>query len=158
MLHINFNKPISVDSLEFSIESSFIDIVKDGWFEDPLVVKAVMDIDKNTIYYGKGRWESPVLGVIGNDDLSGGVKTIIAACFLDSYFPLPWLGDNCAYPLQYLSEKYDMHFATTDYILDFIDGHLIYVDDWKTTVNGYYLMDEIFERDYTDALDKNLFY
>lgn len=147
MMHLSFTKRITLDSLAFNIEEEFTDIMKPEWFEDPLVLKAIQEVDGNTIYYGKYRWESPVLGVIGAEQLSGGIKTAIAAYFLnDMYFPLAWMGDNLANTLEAFGKVKDIHFSTGGYLMDFNPGHMIYIDEWNDTVDGYYIMDEICDR------------
>ena len=144
MLHLSFTKPIPIHSFEFEIESAFTEVMKPEWFEDPLVLKAIEEVDGNTIYYGKYRWESPSLGVIGAEQLSGGVKTAIAAYYMnDRYFPLAWMGDNLANTLQAFSEHKDICFSTASYILEFNKGHMIYLDDFNEVVDGYDIMNVI---------------
>ena len=158
MLHLSWTHKIPIDSDEFDIEDAFTDYMKLEWFEDPLVLDAIKEVDGNSIYYGNFRWESPVLGVIGAEQLSGGIKTAIAAYYLtDKYFPLAWMGDNLANTLQRFSEVKDIHFSTSSYILNFNKGHLIYIDEWDSIVDGYYPMNEIVRRQDTYAFSTDIF-
>ena len=142
MMHLSFTKRIPLDSLAFEIEDAFTDVMKPEWFEDPLVLKAIEEVDGNTTYYGKYRWESPALGVIGAEQLSGGIKTAIASYFLnDIYFPLAWMGDNLANTLEAFGKVKDIHFSTGGYIMDFNKGHMIWIDELNKAIDGYYIFD-----------------
>ena len=46
------------------------------WLEDDDVRQMILDVDKSTVL-GNGAIDSPVLGVIAPETLSGGVKTLI---------------------------------------------------------------------------------
>ena len=158
MLHLSFTHPIPIDSIEYNIEAAFNRLCDLSWFDDPLVQRAIAEVDGNTVYYGKGRWESPVLGVIGVEQLSGGVKTAIASYFMnDHYFPLMHMGENLSNTLQRFSEKKDIHFSTAGYIMPFNPGHMIYIDEWNEIIDGYYVVNEIVKRGDRSALATNIY-
>lgn len=66
------------------------------WFDDPRVEDIVLTIDKTRHIKGNV-FESPVLGTITFDQLSGGAKsTILALMGTEPYiFPISRFGDNC---------------------------------------------------------------
>ena len=157
MLHLWLGKKVTDPELIF-LPSLFEGFCKSEWFDDADIQQAISNIDHNTQYYGKMRWESPWLGVIGPGDLSGGVQTLITAYYDQSkVFPLSYLGDNCAESLMSLSNKRDMYFTMGNYIFQFLDGHIIYVENFKSLVNGYNLIDEIIERGFSDAIRESVF-
>ena len=69
---------------------------KPEWFEDPLVRKMLLDVDKSE-YVGGELIQSSVLGPIPPERLSGGVQTLIAIYKRpDLMFNATSCGENCA--------------------------------------------------------------
>lgn len=79
MLNIIFNrgaKDIEDANYVFSPDTYFKYNYEDEWFDDELVKKMVQDVDHSTVISAHSI-ESPVLGVIAPERLSGGVKALI---------------------------------------------------------------------------------
>ena len=81
------------------------------WFNDPLVEEIVLDVDK-TKHFRDQVFESPVLGVIPPERLSGGVKGLICIMKCDrirkfKIFRSSIFGDNCVKWLARLSFDFD---------------------------------------------------
>lgn len=94
-----------------NIDARFRNNAEDEWFDDPFVHKIIETIDHNKII-ARGVFESPVLGIMGPDRLSGGAKALILA------YKMPeleqWIGlfgDNCIKPLIELSQQCDLTIA-----------------------------------------------
>ena len=70
---------------------------EDEWITDPLSVRMIKDIDKSDVI-GPHLIESPVLGPISVNEISGGVKTLILMAFDEGgkIFNASACGDNCA--------------------------------------------------------------
>lgn len=80
---------------------------EDEWIVDPFVVDMVKDVDSSEVMYS-GVIDSPVLGKIPPEKLSGGVKTLILVKFEpDVVFNASTCGDNCAKWLLKIAEKED---------------------------------------------------
>lgn len=79
MLNIIFNrgaKDIEDANYVFSPDTYFKYNYEDEWFDDELVKKMVQDVDHSTVISAHSI-ESPVLGIIAPERLSGGVKALI---------------------------------------------------------------------------------
>ncbi len=91
------------------------------WFEDPLVVEMIRDVDSSEVL-GNGAIKSPVLGVIAPNTLSGGVKTLILIYKQpDKIFNASNCGDNCAKWLLKLGEMSDIT-INLRHLMNFGDG------------------------------------
>ena len=78
------------------------------WLEDEDVRQMIYDVDKSTVL-GNGAIDSPVLGVIAPETLSGGVKTLILIDRVpDLIFNASNCGDNCAKWLLKIGSKKDV--------------------------------------------------
>ena len=78
------------------------------WFEDPRVVQMVKDVD-DSVVLGNGAIDSPVLGVIAPQTLSGGLKTLILIDKVpDKIFNASNCGDNCAKWLLQIGKEKDV--------------------------------------------------
>ena len=156
MLHLYLGKRVDMDMVE--LPHTFIDLYDDSWFDDPLVLEAIADIDLNTTYYGRCRWESPALGVIGAEQLSGGVKTLLVAYYCDKICPIEYMGENCAKYLKILADKKDMYFSMGQYIFPFIEDQKIFMEDWNEVVIAKDLFDQIIDRGYAYAIREGVCY
>lgn len=79
MLNIIFNrgtKDIEDKNYVFSPDTYFKYNYEEEWFEDELVKKMVLDVDSSSVISAHAI-DSPVLGVIVPERLSGGVKALI---------------------------------------------------------------------------------
>ena len=79
MLNIIFHRgtgDIEHPNYVFSPDIYFKYNYKNEWFEDELVKKMVLDVDSSSVISAHAI-DSPVLGVIAPERLSGGVKALI---------------------------------------------------------------------------------
>jgi len=97
------NRDINIDDL-FYVRSQ----AHPEWFEDPFVRRMIQEVDKTEVL-GNGAFQSPVLGIISSDRLSGGVKTLIIL------YELPTIklwgsacGDNCLNLMFEISKMHDI--------------------------------------------------
>ncbi|MDY6305149.1 MAG: DUF4869 domain-containing protein [Oribacterium sp.] len=83
----------------------FRNVYKPSWITSPLAVEMIKDVDKSKVVSGSVI-ESPYLGSITPNDLSGGVKTLI---LIDKdrnhIFNASTCGDNCAQWILKMAEK-----------------------------------------------------
>ena len=109
MLYLTLGEAVT-DIRAAYFEAYFDGITDEINWDDDLVQDIINSIDQPIKYYGKGRWEGRVIGVIGYRDLSGGSKAALCSyLWPEVHFPLIWLGDNCAYALNVLSKHKDIH-------------------------------------------------
>ena len=88
------------------------------WLEDDDVRQMILDVDKSTVL-GNGAIDSPVLGVIAPETLSGGVKTLILIDKVpELIFNASNCGDNCAKWLIRIGSKKDVT-INLRHIMDF---------------------------------------
>ena len=102
----------------FDPDTFFNHQYKVEWFKDARVVEMIKDIDKSHVI--KDRLiDSPVLGMISPERLSGGVKTLILIDKIDSYiFNASACGDNCAKWLLDIGKGKDIT-VRLGYLMDF---------------------------------------
>ena len=78
------------------------------WCQDPFVRKMIEEVDK-TRYIDGYIFESPVLGPIPPEKLSGGVKTLIMIYEMpDKVFDATSCGENCAHMLLEIGKRKDV--------------------------------------------------
>ena len=91
------------------------------WLSDPEVAQMILDVDKSVVL-GNGAIDSPVLGVIAPERLSGGVKTLILIDKVpDKVFNASTCGDNCAEWLLRIGQSRDV-VVNLRHIMDFGNG------------------------------------
>lgn len=79
-----------------------------SWFQDKLIQEMVKEIDK-TEYQGGSVFNSPVLGMIPPERLSGSVKTLIVIYKMpDKVFDATSCGENCAHMLLEIGRRMDV--------------------------------------------------
>ena len=84
-----------------------------SWFQDPFVRKMIEEVDK-TRYIDGYIFESPVLGPIPPEKLSGGVKTLIMIYEMpDKVFDATSCGANCAHMLLEIGKRKDVTALTS---------------------------------------------
>ena len=104
MLHIFYgDMPEAVFNTEVFFKNSY----SDEWIVDDLSKQMITDVDKSEVL-GTGVIDSPVLGKIAPERLSGGVKTLMLVKFMpEMVFNASTCGNNCAKWLLKIAEKED---------------------------------------------------
>ncbi|MBQ2882552.1 MAG: DUF4869 domain-containing protein [Alphaproteobacteria bacterium] len=87
----------------------FFDAEYEGeWLEEGLIKEMILDVDKSEVISGQ-LIQSPILGPIPPERLSGGVKTLIMASHDNTrVYNLTSCGDNCAKWVLKLAENQDI--------------------------------------------------
>lgn len=109
---------IDSDNYIFDPDTFFNHQYKVEWFKDTRVIEMIKDVDKSHVI--KDRLiESPALGMISPERLSGGVKTLILIDKKDSYiYNASACGDNCAKWLLDIGKEKDIT-VRLGYLMDF---------------------------------------
>lgn len=104
MLHIFYgDMPEAVFNTEVFFKNSYAD----EWIVDELSKQMIADVDKSEVL-GTGVIDSPVLGKIAPERLSGGVKTLMLVKFMpEMVFNASTCGNNCAKWLLKIAEGED---------------------------------------------------
>ena len=80
----------------FNTAVYFKNVYEDNWITDPFDKEMILDID-NSVVLDSGVIDSPVMGKIPPERLSGGVKTLMLVKNLpEQVFNASTCGDNCA--------------------------------------------------------------
>ena len=91
----------------FNTAVFFINSYDDAWIVDDFSRQMIKDVDKSEVM-GTGVIDSPVLGKIAPERLSGGVKTLMLVKFMpDMVFNVSTCGNNCAKWLLKIAENED---------------------------------------------------
>ena len=94
----------------------------DDWIVDEFSKQMIADVDSSTVL-GTGVIDSPVLGKIAPERLSGGVKTLMLIKFMpEMVFNASTCGNNCAKWLLKIAEKEDRTVNLRN-IMDFGTGN-----------------------------------
>ena len=102
----------------FNPDVFFNNSYEDNWITDPLSVQMIKDIDKSDVI-GPKSIDSPFLGSIPVERLSGGVKTLILMNNDSEHiFNASACGDNCAKWILKIAEKKDL-IIRLGYLMDF---------------------------------------
>lgn len=106
------------------------------WLEDPFVKEMILDVDHSKVLSGYAI-ESPVLGTIPPERLSGGVKTLILIDKdTEKIFNASNCGDNCAKWLLKMGEQKDIT-INLRHLMEFGEGNFdIYVMNNQMTVHN----------------------
>ena len=85
---------------------------EDSWITDELATAMIRDVDKSEVI-SSHLIESPVLGAIGPEQLSGGVQTLMLMAFdtTGKIFNASAGGDNCAKWIIEIARKKDLTIA-----------------------------------------------
>ena len=95
MLKIFYGEP-AADNYIFNPDAYFNNTYEDDWITEPLSVQMIKDVDGSDVI-GPRVIDSPFLGSIPTERLSGGVKTLILMSKDQSHiFNASACGDNCA--------------------------------------------------------------
>ena len=96
MLKVIYGDINKCDNFIFDPDSYFNRYREDEWIIDDLAKEMIKDVD-NSIVISENIIDSPVLGAIPPQYLSGGVKTLIMMYNRpDLIFNATWCGENCA--------------------------------------------------------------
>ena len=111
---------IEADNYIFNPDVFFNNSYEDGWIVDQESREMIKDIDGSDVI-GPRAIDSPFLGSISTERLSGGVKTLILMKFdSDHIFNASACGDNCAPFILELAHKCDLT-INLRHIMDFGD-------------------------------------
>lgn len=95
----------------------FNHVYKRVWLDNDLVKEMILDVDKSKVI-GNGIIDSPFLGLIPPEKLSGGIKNLIMMLFLDNIvFNGSSCGDNCLPWMLKIAENKDVYVNFKHYIL-----------------------------------------
>ncbi len=107
----------------FDPDTFFDNTYEDEWIVDELSVKMIKDVDQSDVI-GPHLIESPFLGPISVEKLSGGVKTLILVNNDQGHiFNASACGDNCAKWLLVIGQMKDVT-VRLGYFMDFGDGEI----------------------------------
>lgn len=102
-----------------SIDKYFNNTYDEEWLDDPFVRKMVYDIDGSKVL-DKFCIQSPVLGQISPEKLSGGVKALICMYKMDDFYvDLIVCGKNCERWIAEIADKKEIYASLGGYDLDF---------------------------------------
>lgn len=118
MLHVYFG---DMPEAIFNTAVYFKNVYEDAWIVDAFNQSMIQDVDQSTVL-DSGVIDSPVLGKIPPERLSGGVKTLILIRQMpDKIFNASTCGDNCAKWLLKMTEQ-DERTINLRHIMDFGSG------------------------------------
>ena len=139
MLNIIINrgvKDIEDENYVFSPDTYFKYNFEEEWFEDELVKEMVQDVDGSAVISAHAI-DSPVLGLIAPERLSGGVKALIIM------YKEPELivnasacGDNCAKWILEIGKRQDLTIRL-GYEMEFAEPFDIYVKNSGNRISTY---------------------
>ena len=115
MLHVYFGE---MDGIIYNTEVYFKNTYQDEWIVDPFNMEMIRDVDSSEVL-ASGVIDSPVLGKIPPERLSGGVKTLILIRELpEKVFYASACGDNCApHIMDFGFGHFDIHILNTGQIV-----------------------------------------
>ncbi len=135
MLKIHFGD-LESDNYIFNPDSFFNNTYEDEWMLDPMTVEMIRDIDGSEVK-GPRLIDSPFLGPIPAERLSGGVKTLILMNNDSEHiFNASACGDNCAKWIIKIGEEKDLYIRL-GYLMDFGDESFdILIENLDTIVHN----------------------
>lgn len=140
MLNIIFNrgeKDIEDANYVFSPDTYFKYNYEEEWFDDALVKEMVQDVDASTVMSAYAI-NSPVLGIIAPERLSGGVKTLIIMYKEPSLIVnASACGDNCAKWILEIGKRQDITIRL-GYEMEFQEPFEICVKNSGNVIHTYY--------------------
>ena len=120
MLKIYYGE-LEAENYIFTPDEYFNNTYEDEWITDPFSVQMIKDIDQSMVL-GPKVIDSPFLGSIPVERLSGGVKTLILMNNdPDHIFNASACGNNCARWILEIAQKKDLTIRL-GYLMDFGDG------------------------------------
>lgn len=135
MLKIHFGD-LESDNYIFNPDAFFNNTYEDDWITDPLSREMIKDIDGSTVQ-GPRAIDSPFLGSIPTERLSGGVKTLILMAHDHTHiFNASACGDNCAKWILRIAAKEDL-LIRLGYLMDFgTDPFVIEIENLRQVVRS----------------------
>ena len=124
---------IETDKYIFNPDAFFNNSYEDEWITDPLSVQMIKDIDGSDVV-GPRLIDSPFLGAIPTERISGGVKTLILMNNdTDHIFNASACGDDCAPWILRIGQKKDltirlgylMDFGKEDFEIEIVNLHQV---------------------------------
>lgn len=104
MLKIFYGEP-AADNYIFNPDAYFNNTYEDDWITEPLSVQMIKDVDGSDVI-GPRVIDSPFLGSIPTERLSGGVKTLILMSKDQAHiFNASACGDNCAKWILHIADE-----------------------------------------------------
>ncbi len=124
MLRVHYGE-YEAENYIFNPDSYFNNVYEDEWITAPLSVEMIRDIDGSEVR-GARLIDSPFLGAISTERLSGGVKTLILMSQdSDHVFNASACGDNCAKWILKIAEELNKNridlVIRLGYLMDFGD-------------------------------------
>ena len=117
MLRIFYGEPESQNYI-FNPDAFFNNTYEDEWITDPLSKQMIKDVDGSDVV-GPRLIDSPFLGPVPAERLSGGVKTLMLMNFdTDHMFNASACGDNCAPWILRIAQNKDLTIRL-GYLMDF---------------------------------------
>lgn len=105
----------------FNTSVYFKNVYEESWITDPFSKEMILDIDRSVVL-GGAVIDSPVLGKIGPNSLSGGVKTLILIKNEpQTIFNASTCGDDCAKWILKIAEFQDVT-INLRHLMDFGNG------------------------------------
>ena len=109
---------VNAENYIFNPDAFFNNTYEDEWLTDPLTVQMIKDIDGSEVK-GPRTIDSPFLGLIPTERLSGGVKTLILMNNdREHIFNASARGDNCAKWILKIAQDKDL-LIRLGYLMDF---------------------------------------
>ena len=141
MLNIIYGE-IEKDNYIFDPDTFFNHQSEDAWLEDEFTKEMVKDVDQSEII-GPHLVQSPFLGAIPPEKLSGGVKTLILIANDNEHiYNASACGDNCAKWLLKIGDNKDVTIRL-GYLMNFGKGPFqIHIVNTNKTVNNLEELDD----------------
>lgn len=140
MLNIIFNRgeqDIEDANYVFSPDTYFKYNYEEEWFDDTLVKEMVQDIDASTVISAHAI-NSPVLGIIAPERLSGGVKALIIMYKEPSLIVnASACGDNCAKWILEIGKQQDITIRL-GYEMEFQEPFEIFIKNSGNVIHTYF--------------------
>ena len=134
MLHIKFGE---MDNVNYG-PSWFKANYHPEWLKDPFVQDMILGVDKSK-YVGGLVIDSPVLGPIPPERLSGGIQTLIMIYERpDLVFDATSCGENCSKWLLEIGKQKDV-MVNLNYLMKFdkCDNIEVYIENENRLINNY---------------------
>lgn len=146
MLKIYFGE---MENVLHNVETYFKNQAEESWLSDEFVIRMIEDVDKSIV---KSPYciESPVLGQIPPERLSGGVKALILIKYeKDRVVNASNCGDNCAKWLLEMGNQEDitinlnhiMDFGVNSFEIEILNDHMIVHDMKEFTIEAIKFLD-----------------
>lgn len=151
MLHCYFGKPYVKDRIPDWIEHDFLQYVNKRKLRDGVCERIIKEVD-NSVLLNDLTIESPVLGLIGLNEISGGAKSLILMYTRpDLVMRTAHMGDNCAKSLKFVATYADCHLLV-EHAFKFDPDQVYHFPQYDVTVKGTEAFRSVKSRHYADYL------